>query len=58
MQTTNARFFACFREAGTVQGFTSRGDSAKVAAREFPEHQTHVAETRWAGRGDVRALID
>jgi hypothetical protein len=50
-------FFGFFVRVGTVRGFTLRGDSAKVATREFPYRQTRAAETRRQGRGDVRALI-
>jgi hypothetical protein len=50
-------FSGFFVRIDTVRGFTLLGDSAKVAAREFPNNQTHAAETRCQGRGDVRALI-
>jgi len=51
-------FSGIFVRVGTVRGFTLCGDSAKVAAREFPYSQMHAAETLQQGRGDVRELID
>jgi len=50
-------FLGFFVRVRTVRGFTLRGDSAKVLAREFPHPKTHVAETLQQGCGDVRELI-